>query len=334
MVRRSKVRLESVADLDHLAWAFWRVTRGKRRRSDVLAMSARLEYELDTLRAGILEHRVPLGSFHRFPVHDPKRRTIHAPALRERVVHMALMARIGPELDRSLVEDTFACLPGRGPLAAIRRAQHFVRRFPWYVKADVRRYFDSVDHGLLMSALKRRLKDGGILRLCERIVDCYQVTRGRGLPIGAVTSQHFANLYLAPLDRYLYEELKVRGMVRYMDDIVWWCKDRDQARATRDLVQRFVAERLCLRFGAIRTQRSAAGLGFCGAHIGAGAIGLSRRRRTRYAAARRRWERAYASGRIDALGLQRAYGPALAMTLHADAAAWRREQLRTHPAPC
>jgi len=333
MPRRTIVGLEEVADLENLALAFWRAAKGKRNRPEVHAFEARLASELEALRTQILDLSVPVGRLRAFEIRDPKRRTIHAPCFRERVLHHALMAKIGPILDRALVDDTFACRDGKGSLAAVLRAQEHARRFPWYVQVDMRSFFASIDHEVLKRILRRRIKGAGTLALCDKIIDSYEAAPGHGLPIGALSSQHFANTYLSDLDRYLLEDLCAAAMVRYMDDVVWWVHEKADGLAGLKAVESFVRERLRLELKPERPiQRSLRGLSFCGFRIYPGALLVSRRRRRRYVRARQKWETAHALGVIDSRGLQAGYASALAITAHADAAAWRRKELRRHPA--
>lgn len=330
---RSRVGLAAVASLDTLAAAFWRAARGHRCRPDVLRFAANLDRELASLGDDILAGRAPEGRWTAFEIRDPKPRRILAPCFRDRVLHHALMAHMGPVLERSLVDDTFACRVGRGTLAAVRRAQHHVRRHPWYVKADVRAYYANVEHATLAAILRRRFKDPGLLALVDRILArTPDGPAGRGLPIGALTSQHFANAYLDALDRHLLEALGVRGMVRYMDDIVWWVGSAAEAKETLERARDFARRTRGLELKAdARIGRSEAGVSFLGFRVTAGALRLSLRRRRRYRAARARWERAYAAGRIDAGALQQGIDAALAVTAHADATAWRRAELRARP---
>ncbi len=332
MPRRSAVSLGEIASFENLAAAFWRAARGKRHRLEVRRFEAQLEHELAALAAEIVSLRVPVGRFHVFQVFDPKPRLIHAPAFRERVLHHAMMRPMEPVLDRSLVDDTFACRTGKGTLAAVERAQHHLRRFSWYAKLDVRRYFASVDHAVLRALLERRFKDPGLLALCARVIDAHHAAPGKGLPIGALTSQHFANLYLASLDRFLLEEQRVAGLVRYMDDVAWWCETKEHARESLRNAVQLLRERLLLEVHPnARVQRSSHGLSFLGFRVRRSALLLSRRRRVRYRAARQRWEEAFRLGLVEARTLQAGYASALAITLHAESRGWRRAELALHP---
>lgn len=331
-MRRSAVGLTEIADFHNLARAFHVAARGKRGRGEVEAFRANLDRELCALQAELLDGCVAVGRMRSFRIHDPKPRTIHAPCFRERVLHHAVMAHVGPVLERALVADTFACREGKGSLAAVLRAREHLRRHAWYAQIDIRAYFASIDHAVLLRLLERKLKDAGLLSLLSRIVAAYREQPGKGLPIGALTSQHFANFYLAGLDRLLLEACHVGGLVRYMDDVVWWGSDRAEARRTLAAARSYLADELRLEIRRpAGVGRSRNGLAFCGYRIRPDRLLLSRRRKQRYCTCRRSWERAYVDQKIDSRALQAGYASALAITAHADAAAWRREQLRRQP---
>ncbi len=331
-MKRSTVSLADVADWHNLNAAFWQASRGKATRADVAAFRADLDRHLTTLRREILDGTVRLGEMRAFRIHDPKPRLIHAPGFRERVLQHALVAHAGPVLDRALVDDTYACRVGKGALAAVHRCQQQLRRFSWHAKIDIRAYFASIDHAVLVAMLHRKFKDRPLLDLMARIIDAHHDRPGKGLPIGALTSQHFANYYLSGLDRLLLEDCRVGGMVRYMDDVAWWADSREAVRQTLKIAGAFVRQDLLLDVKQpVQIGRSAGGLSFCGFRILPAALLLSRRRKRRYAQCRRKWEHAFQAGEIDAATLQAGYSSALAITAHADAAGWRREQLRRAP---
>jgi RNA-directed DNA polymerase len=188
---------------------------------------------------------------------------------------------------------------------------------------------------LLIDMLKRRLKGGEILELLEKVISCYHTIPGKGLPIGALPSQHFANFYLDCLDRYIMERLHAKAYVRYMDDSIWWCDSKKQAKSRLEHVMSYVEERLLLTIKrpAVLINKSKTGVTFCGFRILPGKITLSVRRRHRYSALRSKWENAYTLGLINEKTLQSAYSSVYAITAHADSREWRRKQLALYKPP-
>ncbi|MGE0681673.1 MAG: reverse transcriptase domain-containing protein [Candidatus Binatia bacterium] len=326
-MKRVTIQLEDIASWDNLTRAVERAARGKRYRAEVMDFLQHWETNLATLRTQILDGTVPVGIMTRFDIYDPKPRVIHAPCFRERVLHHAIVAYVGPVLDRALIDDTFACRTGKGTLAAVHRCQEHIRRFPWYAKLDVRQYFASIDHDILKRQLRRRFKSGSLLGLLDRIIDAHQEAPGKGLPIGALTSQVFANFYLNPLDRFLLERCRVSGLVRYMDDFVFWARSRQPTSALVTQVREFLCRELKLTAkDTVQVNQSARGLPMCGYRIFAGTIQLARSRRRRYVRAKRYWERQFHAGCVSAHELQTGLDAALAITAHAEATTWRRRQ--------
>ena len=242
------------------------------------------------------------------------------------------MAHIGPVLDRSLIDDVYACRTGKGVVRAALRVQRHMRRAPWYAQIDIRHYFPTIDHGVLMERLERKFSDHDVLRLMGRIISAHQATPGRGLPIGALTSQNFANFYLSTADRMALEQNGVAGYVRYMDDLVWWGPSKS---FVRDVLRRLTAHieqtlKLTVK-NPVKIGQSRHGVAFCGFRILPDRLLLSRRRKKRFVAMRRDAENAFENGAMSAAALQQRMDCALAVTAHADAAAWRRAQLGRRP---
>ena len=326
MSKRVQIPLEAVADVHNLATAFHRAARGKRRQREVQNFESRLEKELSCLSREILTLTVPVGRMRTFEIHDPKRRMIHAPCFRERVLHHAVMAHVGPVLERSLVANTFACREGKGGLAAVKTVQGLMRRYSYFAKLDVHAYFAHIRHDVLRRQLLRRLQ-GRVLGLLDRIIGGHSTGPGRGLPIGALTSQHFANLYLGRLDRLLLETHRL-GMVRYMDDVVILGQGRASVRAGARAAETFAWQQLGLEIKpGWQVAATAQGIPLCGYRIFPDRLLLSRRRMRRYRWARRRWEVAYQLGFVDARTLQAGYATALAITDHTESFAFRRIDL-------
>lgn len=286
-MKSSKVRLEQIAEPDNLREAFLRAARGKAHRRDVVAFRAQLEGELSALRAEILAGAVRVGQFTAFTIFEPKERRIHAPCFRERVLHHALVGPCEADLERWLIADTFACRRGKGREAALRRAEYFAARHRWFLKLDVAKYFDSVPHATLLAELERRFRDRRVVALWRHIVTAYETMPGRGLPIGALTSQHLANLFLGAADRHAKETLRVPGYVRYMDDMALWSDDRAALKHARAVLQDFLRERRGLVLKPNwHLQPTMRGMDFLGYRIRPDGSRLARRSRRRFL---RRW---------------------------------------------
>jgi hypothetical protein len=229
-----------------------------------------------------------------------------------------------PILERAAVFDSYACRKGKGRLLAVERARGYARTHPWFLKMDVRKYFDSIDHATLRELLWRKFKDPVVLGVFDRIIDSYHTTPGRGLPIGNLTSQHFANYYLAPLDRFLKETLRRGAYVRYMDDFVVWGGSGHELREVREQARGFLAAQLKLELkDNTAINRTALGMDFLGYRVFPSVLRLARRSKVRFARKFRRYERAYTNGDWSELELQQRMQALLAFVLPAESRAFR-----------
>ena len=238
--------LDRLSSLRSLWEAMRRAARGKRRRPSVGralfdAESIVLRLQRD-LRAGCWQPGRP--SQHE--LFDPKRRIITAAPFEDRVVHQALCEHIGPLLERGLIARTYACRVGRGTHAAVRQARLWAAQYRFALHLDVAKFFPSIDHDLLVVQLERDIAFGRTVGLCARILDAgcahargtrfhfpgddllSPLARKTGLPIGNLTSQHFANRYLSPVDHRATDRLRIRGYLRYMDDMLLFADERVQ----------------------------------------------------------------------------------------------------------
>ena len=269
---------DGVIERSNLELAFWKASRGKRCREDQKRFQAHLDEELSRLRYGLVNGDYPIGDFRRFTIYDPKEREICAASFGERVLHHALMNVCEPYFDRWLVYDSYACRKGKGQIAAVKRAREFASRFAWFMKCDFRKYFDTIPHANLKAARSCRFKDPHVIAWFFRIVDSYEKVTGRGLPIGSLTSQHFANFYLGPLDRFV----PGTRYVRYMDDFIFWADDKAALLALRDRLEDFVHKELDLGLKQRPfINRTRHGMDFLGMRVFSNAVRLGRAPRAR-----------------------------------------------------
>jgi retron-type reverse transcriptase len=262
----------------------WRHSaRGKRGQASVAAFEHRLEENLLELQAELRDRAYRPGAYTSFFIHEPKRRLISAAPFRDRVVHHALCQVIEPAFERSFIAESFANRLGKGTHRALDRLQHLARRFRYALPCDARQFFPSVDHAILLATLARKISDSDVLNLCRLILDSGKgvlrdeytmvwfpgddllaATRPRGLPIGNLTSQFWANCYLNAFDHFAKRELRCPGYVRYVDDFVLFADDKCALWEWKArLVERLAQLRLTIHPGA-HPQPVAEGLPFLG----------------------------------------------------------------------
>lgn len=242
----------------HSLWrAAEKAKRGKRFRPSVAAVLYDLEGELLRLHRELAAKTYEPSPYHTFYVYEPKKRLISAAPFRDRIVHHALTQVLEPIFERSFVHDSYACRKGKGTHAAVRRAQHYARRHRYVLKADIRKFFPSMDHQILKRLIARKIKDPDVNWLVAKIIDHSNpqepvtmwfpgddlftpTERRRGIPIGNQTSQFFANIYLDPLDHFIKERLRLPGYVRYVDDFLVFADDKAVLRDVQHCLAEFL----------------------------------------------------------------------------------------------
>jgi len=328
-MRRAGQLIERIADADNLRLAFWKAARGKRTKPEVLRFRENLNEELCSIREGFLSGCMAWGPYRTFLIRDPKERTISVAPFRDRVAQHAIMNVAEPVFEGYQIHDSYACRPGKGLDGAIDRSKRFSRAGDWYLKLDVRKYFDSIDHTALKRLLRRRFKDRRLLAVFDGIIDSSAAEPGRGLPIGNLTSQFFANHYLAVADHHIKETLRCRRYVRYMDDLVVWEHRRDDLRRIRDEIARFLDERLRLELKPPCLNACSRGMTFLGYRVFPGRLRLARRGRNRFRQKMRLYHQTHRDGAWDEQTLARHVGPLLAFVRRAESTEFRRRVLES-----
>jgi len=238
---------ETIVSEENLRLAWRRVLRGHAKSVAVCAFADDLEANLTGLRSELVSGRYAPGGYRQFKVHDPKPRTISCAPVRDRIVHHALCAVITPLLERSFVPVSFACREGYGAHAACALARRYVRRGGYFCKMDVRHYFDSVAHEKLLDVLLPRFRESQVRELIAKIV-CHPVpgqADGKGLPIGNLTSQWFANAFLDAFDHAALAGFGGKapcGYLRYMDDVVFFTATKAEAWRLHDAAKAWLAD--------------------------------------------------------------------------------------------
>ena len=300
---------------ENLRAAWRRVRRGHARSLAVGEYASKLDGNLRDLRRELMAGSYEPGDYRQFPVNDPKPRTISCAPVRDRVVHHAVCGVITPCLERSFIENTFACRVGKGMHAACRLARECAGRYPYFCKMDIRHYFDSVDHARLIGLLAEKFRERELRRLLERII-LHPVPgqeAGRGIPIGNLTSQWFANFYLDEYDHLAdggFGAGRRSSYMRYMDDLLFFADTKANAWRLCDETREWLwRERgLRLKEGATVVAPVGEGVPFLGLRIHPGCWRFKRERflRARRTTAKR--ARQFNRGEIGEADLAAALG--------------------------
>ncbi|MGF1508384.1 MAG: reverse transcriptase domain-containing protein [Myxococcota bacterium] len=287
MARRRRRRADGLyahlTSFASLRAAALRAVKGKRRKPGAAAFMAHLETECLALERRLRDRSWRPGGYVVLRVEDPKPRTVSAAPFADRVVHHAVCAAVEPLFERGFIRDSYANRAGFGTHAAVRRYEQFRDRARHVLRADIYRYFPAIDHAILKADLRRRVACEGTLWLLDGIIDGSNpqepvhlyypeddlftpFERRRGLPIGNLTSQFFANVYLDRLDHFVTEVLRPKGYLRYVDDFALFGDDPATLEGHRARIADFLARRrLCLhprKTHVVRTRRPARFLGF------------------------------------------------------------------------
>ncbi len=254
--------IESIANPDNLRLAFYKAQKGKTTKNDVIFFSKHLDKNLALIREQILNSSFDLGNYHQFTIYEPKKRQICAAPFRERVLHHAIINICHPVFERCQIFDSYACRKGKGTHAALLRALYFQKKHKWHLKLDIRKFFDSVDQQILFSSLKHIFKDKKLLDIFNTIISSYAVLPGKGIPIGNLTSQYFANHLLSAVDHFVKETLQIPGYVRYMDDMVLWHNDKSKLLEAGKRLKDFISNEFCLELKPFCLNQNIKGLPF------------------------------------------------------------------------
>ncbi|KGK88052.1 reverse transcriptase domain-containing protein [Clostridium sp. HMP27] len=253
---------------ENLYNAYLEARKNKRFRNEVLEFTFNLEENLMELSTELKNKTYKISGYREFVIYDPKERLIMALPFRDRVVQWAIYQLINPTFDKSYIDDSFGCRVGKGTHSAVKRLHYWlnqVDRKPnkyYYLKLDISKYYYRVDHNILINILDQKIKGKDLLDLLKGIINFNEVPFGlklkgdinnpddrlydRGMPIGNLTSQMFANLYLNELDQLCKRKLRIKHYIRYMDDVVILSEDKKLLQEYKSIIEEFLNTKLNL----------------------------------------------------------------------------------------
>ncbi len=249
---------EEITAPERLFAAFEEFCRGKRSLPDVQEFEAHREERIFALHRDLITGAYSHGPYSAFTICDPKQRPIHKATVRDRILHHAVFAALNPVLEPAFIAHLFSCRKGKGTHRGVDALETMLRKVshngtqPCFgLKCDIRKFFASVDHGILTQVLARRIHDDRTLRLLASIIGSFSsayplICSGKGIPIGNLTSQLLANVYLNECDQFMKHQLKIKHYVRYTDDFVIIAEDRDVLSTLLHPIREFLRAKLSL----------------------------------------------------------------------------------------
>ena len=235
---------EKTYSIGNLVSAFRKARKGKSKKDYVISFEKNLGKNIRLLRDELNNKTYKPSRLKKFVIRDPKTRTIHASIFRDRIVHHAIVNILQSIYNRIFIYDSFASRKFKGTHEAIKRFEYFLRKVSsngqkikkpfnnnsikgFILKADIKHYFATMNHKILIEILEKNIKDKDFIGLIKIILDNFDTKiKGQGLPLGNYTSQFFANVYLNRLDYFVKHRLKAKYYIRYVDDFVILHKDK------------------------------------------------------------------------------------------------------------
>lgn len=283
---------DGICEYEELYNSHLEARKGKRYRDDVMKFTDRLEENLIEIQNELIWQTYKVGQYRQFYVREPKLRLVMALQYRDRIVQWAIYRRLYEFYDKQFIEDSYACRRNKGSHRAADRLQYWLRQVSrrpgkwYYLKLDISKYFYRVDHAILLEILGRRIKDQRLMHLLERIINSEHTRFGLptgfspedctedmwladvGMPIGNLTSQLFANLYLNELDQLCKHELHIHYYIRYMDDVIILSDDKRSLGNLKEIIETYLHDALRLDLNKKTALRPCSlGVEFVGYHI-------------------------------------------------------------------
>ena len=244
---------KNFSSIENLFNAWKTFCKGKRSKVDVANTQRHLEEVVFSLHEELRAGRYRHNSYEQFTIHDPKQRTIHKACVKDRIVHQALIQVIEPIFENRFIYDSYSCRKNKGTHAAVRRLKKFGctlsennSKTVHVLKCDIKRFFAHVDHVILFRLLSERIEDIGLKKIILQIIEGFGQSIGKGIPLGNLTSQLFANVYLHELDRFIKQQLLEKYYIRYCDDFLILHQDSKHLSMIVSKIDLFLKENLGL----------------------------------------------------------------------------------------
>ncbi|MCP4253061.1 MAG: RNA-dependent DNA polymerase [Candidatus Scalindua sp.] len=343
-MKRQNNLFEKVISFENILKASKKARRGKRYKASTAAFEYNLESNLLRIIEVLKNQTYIPGAYCDFRIYDPKRRIISAAPYFDRVMHHALINVVEPIIGKSFIYDTYACIKDKGTHKAVLRYREFQKKNKYVLKCDIRKYFESIDHEILFGKIKAKIKCKDTLWLFSKIIDSRQsgrdltyfkgddlftpLYRKKGIPIGNLTSQFFANLYLNDFDHFVKEDLRARYYLRYCDDFVVFGNSKTWLNQTKHKIIDYLDTlRLRLHENKSRIFRTADGVDFLGYRIFPDYLRVRKSGVKRYRKKLKKMAADYKNGNIELAEINNSVQSWIGHVKHADSYQLRKEML-------
>ena len=313
-MKRATSLFNQIVSYENVRLAWLKARKGKRSKPVVRNFYKNVNLNLEKVQKNLKSNPPVLSSYTQFTIFDPKERVISVVPFVDRVMHHAIMNVLEPVFERQFIFHAYACRKGKGSHKAVNYAFKKARTHKYFLKLDVRKYFDNIDHLVLKKLLSKIIKDVECLNLLFALIDSYGMVvstgsttassdsttaSGKGLPIGNLTSQFFANYYLSLLDHYVLEQLKPCGYVRYMDDFLLFDDSKEKLKIFLTQIENFCKNELILELKPPVLGNCKNGASFLGYLIKSDSVKLTQKSRRRKLAKLKRLNYELKMGWID-----------------------------------
>ena len=266
---------EDIISVENLLEAWKEFVNGKKQKKDVQIFQMRLMDNIFSLHRELSKHTWKHGGYQAFKINDPKPRDIHKATVRDRLLHHAIYRILYPFFEKTFIADSYSCQINKGTHRAVNRFREFAYKVGknntmtcWILKCDIRKFFANIDHAILLNSLRKHISDKNILGLLVEVIGSFN-TKGKtniGLPLGNLTSQLFANIYMNKFDQFVKHKLKAKYYIRYADDCVIFSEDKKCLENIIPIIGKFLAEKLKLKLhpNKVSIETLASGVDFLG----------------------------------------------------------------------
>lgn len=266
-------KYQEIISLENLLVAWEEFAKEKKKRADVRIFARALLHNVLSLHQDLTNFSYRHSRYEAFKVNDPKPRNIHKAIVCDRLLHRAIYRILYPIFDQTFIHDSYSCRDDKGTHRAFRQLINFSYRVSknytrpcLAIKMDIRKFFDSIDHKILLELLQKRINDPKLLDLLKQIIQSFEFSPGKGMPLGNLTSQLFANVYMDPLDKFVKHQLRAKYYLRYADDFMLLSTNADQLMGYFIEINRFLKTELKLHIhpNKVHLRKLSQGIDFVG----------------------------------------------------------------------